>query len=207
MGGRKTFVTNTVLTTADVQDFLMDQSVMVFADSDARGSAIATPTEGMVAYLNNSNLMSIYDGANWKTSLATTGSVLQAVTQTTTTEVSTSSTSFVTTNLELSITPKSTSNKILILVSGDAYTLAAGRSVIHTIFRGGAGGTNLLGANGFGATFSSGTDVFGHFSAAHLDSPNTTSATTYTLMFRAGTAASVRGIANFGQITMLEIAG
>jgi hypothetical protein len=55
MGGRKTFVTNTVLTAADVQDYLMDQSVMVFSDSTTRGSAIPTPTEGMVAYLQDSN--------------------------------------------------------------------------------------------------------------------------------------------------------
>jgi hypothetical protein len=65
MGGRKTFVTNTVLTAADVQDYLMDQSVMVFSDSTTRGSAIPTPTEGMVTYLSGSDSLEAYNGANW----------------------------------------------------------------------------------------------------------------------------------------------
>jgi hypothetical protein len=65
MGGRKTFVTNTVLTAADVQDFLMDQSVMVFANDAARGSAIPSPTEGMVAYLTGSDSLEAYNGTAW----------------------------------------------------------------------------------------------------------------------------------------------
>jgi hypothetical protein len=66
MGGRKTFVTNTVLTAADVQDFLMDQSVMVFANDAARGSAIPAPTEGMVAYLTGSDSLEAYNGTSWQ---------------------------------------------------------------------------------------------------------------------------------------------
>jgi hypothetical protein len=65
MGGRKTFVTNTVLTAADVQDFLMDQSVMVFANDASRGSAIPTPTEGMVSYQNDLDILQTYNGAAW----------------------------------------------------------------------------------------------------------------------------------------------
>jgi len=65
MGGRKTFVTNTVLTAADVQDFLMDQSVMVFSDSTTRGSAIPTPTEGMVTYLTGTDSLEAYNGTAW----------------------------------------------------------------------------------------------------------------------------------------------
>jgi hypothetical protein len=65
MGGRKTFVTNTVLTAADVQDFLMDQSVMNFANATARSSAIASPTEGMVSYQNDVDILQTYNGAAW----------------------------------------------------------------------------------------------------------------------------------------------
>jgi hypothetical protein len=65
MGGRKTFVTNTVLTAADVQDYLMDQSVMVFSDSTTRGSAIPSPTEGMVSYLTGTDSLEAYNGTNW----------------------------------------------------------------------------------------------------------------------------------------------
>jgi hypothetical protein len=64
--GRKVFVANEVLTAADVNGYLMDQAVMVFDDSTARGSAIGTATEGMVTYLKDSNGLFYYDGASWQ---------------------------------------------------------------------------------------------------------------------------------------------
>jgi hypothetical protein len=64
---RKTFTPGEVLAAADVNTFLMDQSVMTFADSDARGSAIGTATEGMVTYLEDSNLIQAYNSTDWVT--------------------------------------------------------------------------------------------------------------------------------------------
>jgi len=43
----------------------MDQSIMRFADASARTSAIGTPTEGMVTYLDDVNQIEVYDGAAW----------------------------------------------------------------------------------------------------------------------------------------------
>jgi hypothetical protein len=43
----------------------MDQSVMTFAGTAARGSAITTPVEGMVTYLEDSNSLQLYDGSGW----------------------------------------------------------------------------------------------------------------------------------------------
>jgi hypothetical protein len=43
----------------------MDQSVMTFAGTAARGSAITTPVEGMVTYLEDSNTLQLWDGASW----------------------------------------------------------------------------------------------------------------------------------------------
>jgi hypothetical protein len=67
MAGKKTFVAGEVLLAQDVNDFLMDQSVMNFASSAARASAIPTPTEGMVAYLQDSNTLDAYNATNWVT--------------------------------------------------------------------------------------------------------------------------------------------
>jgi hypothetical protein len=64
--GRKVFVANEVLTAADVNGYLMDQAVMVFDDSAARGSAIPAPSEGMVAYLKDTNAIQYYDGSDWE---------------------------------------------------------------------------------------------------------------------------------------------
>lgn len=60
MAGRKTFTAGEVLTAANVNDFLMDQSVMVFAGSAARGSSIGTATEGMVSYLTDNNRIEVF---------------------------------------------------------------------------------------------------------------------------------------------------
>lgn len=62
--GRKVFVANEVLTAADVNGYLMDQAVMVFADSAARSSAIATATQGMVSYLQDTSSLEVY-GTAW----------------------------------------------------------------------------------------------------------------------------------------------
>lgn len=62
--GRKVFAVSEVLTAANVNDYLMDQSVMVFADSAARSSAIGTPTAGMVSYLVDTSALEVY-GTAW----------------------------------------------------------------------------------------------------------------------------------------------
>jgi hypothetical protein len=49
----------------------MDQSVMTFADSTARGSAIGTATEGMLTYLEDSDRYDSWSGTAWVSALPT----------------------------------------------------------------------------------------------------------------------------------------
>lgn len=64
--GRRTFVAGEVLTAANVMDYLMDQTVMVFDSSAARGSAIGTAiAEGMMSYLKDLDQVQVYDGVAW----------------------------------------------------------------------------------------------------------------------------------------------
>jgi len=69
--GRRVFTAGDVLTASQVQDFLQDQAVMVFAGTAARSSAIATPTEGMLSYQKDTDAIESYDGANWVTRVST----------------------------------------------------------------------------------------------------------------------------------------
>ena len=62
---RKVFTAGEVLAAADVNSFLMDQTVMSFAGTAARGSAIGTATEGMVTYLEDIDDLRIYNGSSW----------------------------------------------------------------------------------------------------------------------------------------------
>lgn len=57
---KKTFTAGEVLAAADVNTYLMDQAVMTFAGSAARGSAIGTATEGMVSYLTDTNKIEVF---------------------------------------------------------------------------------------------------------------------------------------------------
>lgn len=63
--GRKTWTAGEVVTAANVQGYLQDQAVMVFAGTAARSSAIATATEGMVSYLSDTNVLQVYTGSTW----------------------------------------------------------------------------------------------------------------------------------------------
>ena len=62
--GRKVFTAGEVLTAANVQGYLMDQSVMVFGSSAARASAIPSPSAGMVSYLSDTSALQVY-GTAW----------------------------------------------------------------------------------------------------------------------------------------------
>lgn len=63
--GKKTFIAGDVLTASDVNGYLMDQSVMRFADAAARTAALPSPTQGMLSYLDDQNRVEVYDGSSW----------------------------------------------------------------------------------------------------------------------------------------------
>jgi hypothetical protein len=65
--GYKEFTTGDVLTAADANGYLASQVVMVFADAAARTSAIASPQEGMISYLKDTNATQYYSGSAWVT--------------------------------------------------------------------------------------------------------------------------------------------
>jgi hypothetical protein len=62
---RKVFTAGEVLTAANVNTFLADQSVMTFADSSARTTAIPTPVEGMITYLEDTKVYESWNGTAW----------------------------------------------------------------------------------------------------------------------------------------------
>jgi hypothetical protein len=98
--------------------------------------------------------------------------ILQVVSGSTTTQVTTSSTSYVDTNLTATITPQSTSSKILVYVSQGVGT---NNSVATLQLLRGA--TNV--ATQGHTVYASGILGLGYCAFTVLDSPSTTSATIY----------------------------
>jgi hypothetical protein len=64
--GYKLFNTGDVLTAAQVNTYLNEQTVMVFADSAARTTALSgVLSEGMMSYLQDTDSVEVYDGSAW----------------------------------------------------------------------------------------------------------------------------------------------
>ena len=64
--GYRLFNTGDVLTAAQVNTYLQQQVIMVFADSSARTTALSgVLSEGMFSYLTGTNAFQYYDGAAW----------------------------------------------------------------------------------------------------------------------------------------------
>jgi hypothetical protein len=264
---RKEFESFTRLDASDVNTFLMDQTVQSFAGTAARGSAIATPVEGMVTYLNDIDALSVYngtafttdrtiqvfagtaargsaigtavegmythindtdsleyyDGSAWVAAGGGGSGILQVV-QTVKTDTATrSSTTFDDiSGLSVSITPSSTSSKILVIAQ---VLVAAGTSAAvwlrlrrdsTDIYLGDEVGsrTRVSLAEYAGAENRNTSQVI-----SFMDSPNTTSAVTYKVRFAGSQAAAIyvnrtvtdTDASNFtrgaSSITAMEVAG
>jgi hypothetical protein len=131
--------------------------------------------------------------------------ILQVIEGTTSTQVVTTSTSFVTTNLTATITPSATSSKILILVNSPTGKDSSVFSGCYTgLFRGTVAGTFLAGS----LLYAGGNSTYMMCTYSYLDSPNTTSATAYTLGIRTNsgsTAVYANADSNRSSIVLMEI--
>jgi hypothetical protein len=139
------------------------------------------------------------------------GNVIQVVNQTTTTSVSVSNTTWTDTTLTATITPKFSTSKILVLISqngmGKAGTDISNDMTIQLLR-----GATVIAKIASAAlnTYPTALTMYGYScSASYLDSPATTSATTYKTQFQntdGTTAVIVQRQNENSMITLLEIA-
>ena len=131
------------------------------------------------------------------------GHVVQVKSMSTNSDNSYTSSTYTDTVLTLSITPTSSSNKILVMmdaeitVQGDSnFNLRLMRDSTEIFLA-------LAGAGNFGSN-----NQHGHgYSASYLDSPSTTSATTYKFQVRENSNGTIRitGESGGGTLTLMEI--
>lgn len=169
------------------------------ADTPAR---LAVGTNGQVLMADSSTST----GLKWGT--AASGKVLQVVQATYSTQTSTTSATFVDTGLSASITPSATSSKILVLTTSNLYTYRTGTNI----------GAKLQIVRGSTAVFTQeravlmvATNTSNYVGAsitlAYLDSPSTTSSTTYKTQFCQvdSSTAVIQAESSVSSIILLEI--
>jgi hypothetical protein len=181
----------------------------------------ASTSAGLVTSADTSGDLNIQSGGSTKIAVTSagvavtglskgslpTGSVLQVVNATYSTTTSTNSTSGVTTGLTASITPTSSTSKILVLfnVNGLSFTSATNGNVYTDLRRNGS----VILSSATGSQF--GTAYFPIYSVGsnYLDSPATTSSTTYAIFFAIGGGSSTAYVQFYNEkstITLMEIA-
>jgi hypothetical protein len=215
----KVFTNGSVLNASEINDNLMNQSVMVFSNATARAAALTAPVEGMLTWLEDVNRYENYNGSAW---VALGNGVLQVVSQTKTDNSSGTNSSFQdVSGLSVSITPTSALSKVLV-----RFSIAVGYSTRDDFARvnlvrnstnisqstGGSVGQQTLVVYNEGTNAGS-TMYVGEF----LDSPSTTSSTTYKIQIATVINATetwyvnrYAGNDNFGStstITLMEVAG
>ena len=139
------------------------------------------------------------------------GTVLQVVNATFGTYVFTASSTYSDTGLTATITPTSATSKILVFVDMQCVLKNSNTSARFKLFRNSTEIRYLGDASGY--TNTTAFNGIGSVSCSHLDSPSTTSATTYKIQFSSEANSSYVGI-NYNvtggiptsAITLMEIA-
>lgn len=211
---------NTTVVVYDIRLKAVKSLPPVVASAVERDAKFMSPTQGLQVFRNDLGAVETYyalynvstnpggrSTAGWY--LEPTGRVLQVVYASTSTDVETTSTSFINTALSGTITPKFANSKIVIQVFNTALRQnnGAGASEL-TIYRGVvSGGTNLSLTGGAMALRYNNTNLFNEIAASYQvqDSPNTTSAVTYMSAIRSTHASNVSRTSGHQTMVIMEI--
>jgi len=179
------FTAGQVLTAAQMTQ--VNTGIPVFADSTARDAAFGgtgekTLAEGQMAYLEDTNATQYYDGSSW--SAIAGGKILQVQSTTKTDTFTTSSTSLTSiTGLSVSITPTSSSSKVFVTLTIGQTDSSITDIITFDVTR---AGTAIGVGDSAGSRTQAGISVVNSAQTrplsavwSYLDSPATTSATTY----------------------------
>lgn len=173
----------------------------VVCTSSTRPTGIA---EGTMIYETDTNKALIYNGSSWVEvndldssyglNAGFYSSIKNVVMGTDSTATVIASTTPTATGLSVSITPSSSSNKVLVYASVSAQSFRAvdANNAGYYLYRNGSALTSGIGSmiGTTGATTAGFTAVRAGYSICYLDSPATTSATTYAIYARVSTTAN-----------------
>lgn len=190
-------------------------SVLLQANTTSLDYTLTVPAQTGNIFTTTSNLTSTTFTGALPYGNMPTGSTLQVIQNSTSTTVSSTSLSYVDTNLSATITPKYSTSKILIMISqqcswshssanGLGINLLRGSTTLHE---------SIADATGPFESYSSSTNLYMRHNLTYLDSPISTSALTYKTQIRPYSAGTVAAQGSAGvtpgksYIILMEIAG
>jgi len=192
------------LTSADIADGIIS-SAKIADGTIAIADFSATGTPSASTFLRGDNA--------WGSAGATAGQVIQVVQGTSSSQTTNSTTTYADSNLSVSITPASASNKILLMLT-QKFMIATGVSDRDSnkikLLR---NSTDIWeDSNFYLQTTNVSAEISRYVSINYLDSPSTTSSITYKTQFALGSTASNKYIlSNQGYtisiLTALEVKG
>jgi hypothetical protein len=142
----KDFADDTVLFASDVDNFLMRQTVMVFADETARTAALGTVvTEGMFTFLTSTDSFQYYTGSAWQNVVPAPSSTINA-SNVVNTQTNSTATSYTFGTADQGTTVRFTSASTVTATISTATALTAGQRI--DVIRDGAGRVNLTAGSG-----------------------------------------------------------
>ena len=186
--GYKLYATGDILTAAQVNTYLQEQTVMVFANAAARTTALASVlAEGMISYLKDTNSTEYYSGSAWVAIGASSASGLTLIkSQTIGSAVS---------SVTVTDAFSSTYDNYMVTISGGSGSVSGGlkfqlgsttTGYYSWLLYGSYTGTAVNGFNQNNTTFCGDfgyTSANGHTGVANILSPNLAARTSWNMAF------------------------
>ena len=144
--GRKVWSAGDVLAAADVNGYLMDQSIMVFNSAAARTAAIGTPAPGMTTFRTDGTVVEVFSGTAWVSANSVGGTISVPAGNVVNTLTASTATAYTFSSADQSAVLQFTNSALATLTVGTTTALTAGQRI--DVVADGLEGVNIVAGSG-----------------------------------------------------------